>query len=286
MIVCNANTLSDQGERLRQKTQDRQLANRIVEGTGASPWEAEIFVDVAREVFFSEAQDRPLASGQIRYECIAAGEPAGKPIEQCKMQTVILTLHHNDDLGQESTSLRRSVLLRLAEESREQGGLLSQEDLGRLLFCNVRSVRRDIAWYRQELDIIIPTRGTVQDIGPGVSHRGVAIRHWLGGSEPVDVARKIHHSLHSTERYIQNFSRVVYLYQKQFKTLQIAMTVGISSASVSTYLEIYYEYRARKEYGSRFEEIALIGDTHYEAEDFKKGGPSLNNGRKSGGKMQ
>lgn len=290
MIICNENTLGDQAERLRHKTQDQQLVNRIIDGTGASAWEAGVFVDVAKEVYFTEAKDRPLRSGEMRYECIAAGEPAGKPIQECRMQTVVLTIQHNEDLEvrvkKGITGLRRMLLLRLTEETREQGGLLSQEDLSRLLFTDVRTIRRDVAWYRKTLDIIIPTRGTVQDIGPGVTHRGVALRHWLSGAEPVEVARKIHHSLTATERYIQHFSRVVYLYQKHFKPLQIAMTVGLSSAGVNTYLEIYHSYKGRKEYNSRFDEIALIGESHHEAEDLKKGVLSLNQNRKSGGKTQ
>jgi hypothetical protein len=31
------------------------------------------------------------------------------------------------------------------------------------------------------------------EIGPTVSHKGVAIHHWLGGCEPLAVARKIDH---------------------------------------------------------------------------------------------
>ena len=39
------------------------------------------------------------------------------------------------------------------------------------------------------------TRGTVNDIGPGVTHKGIAIRLWLDGKEPTEVALIIHHSL-------------------------------------------------------------------------------------------
>ena len=288
MIMCNGNTLSDQERRLRHKSQDQQLVNRVVDGTGASPWEAEIFVNVAKEVYFHDANDRPLQSGQVRYECVAYGEPAGKPVSKCQMKTVVLTMLHSDDLQIRSKDglqgLRMHVLQRLTEEAREQGGLLSQEDIARLLFSDVRTIRRDISWLRKTCEIIVPTRGTVQDIGPGVTHRGIAIRLWLEGAEPVDVARKIHHSLTATERYIQHFSRVVYLRRKSFMPLQIAMTLGISSASVNTYLDIYVTYRMRKSLRMRFEEIDAIGDAHYEAEDFKKGALSLNKNRKNGGR--
>jgi hypothetical protein len=287
-MIATGTTLSDQDRRLREKTQDRQLVNRVVEGTGASPWEAEIFVDVARQVYFAAPEDQPLRSGQMRYECVATGEPAGKPVEKCRLQTVVLTLQAGEDLairGKEGhAGLRRHLLLRLTEEAREQGGLLSQEDLARLLFTDVRTIRRDVQGFRKA-EIVVATRGTIQDIGPGVTHRGIAIKHWLGGSEPVEVAKKIHHSLTATERYIQHFSRVVYLRQKGFNSLQIALTLGISSASTQTYLEIYQTHLPRAEFRARFEEIELVGQSHFEAEDLKKGAPSLNKKRKREGRQ-
>lgn len=263
-----------QERRLRLKTQDQRLATLAVAGAGISAWEAKVLVEVAREVYCAEPEDRPLRSGEMRYECVAASEGAGKPLAQCQLKTVVLTVLDAADatvLRQEGHApLRRQRLARLTEEAREQGGLLSQEDLAQLLGCNVRTVRRDVAEFRA-LGIVIATRGQQKDIGPTVSHKAVALRHWLAGEEPVAVARAIKHTLHAVERYIQHFSRVVYLHRKQFAPLQIALTVGISSACVQAYLELYAVFVEQKDYWSRFEEIDRIGHNHFLAEDEKKG---------------
>jgi hypothetical protein len=262
-----------QERRLRRKTQDQRLATLAVSGAGISPWEAQVLVEVAREVYCSEPDDRPLRSGEMRYECVAASEGAGKPLAQCQLKTVVLTILSGEDqavLREGQGALRRHRIVRWTEEAREQGGLLSQEDLAQLLSCDVRTVRRDVAEFRS-LGIVIATRGQQKDIGPTVSHKAVALRHWLSGEEPVAVARAIKHTLHAVERYIQHFSRVVYLHRKKFAPLQIAMTVGISSASVQTYLDLYYQFKEKKDYGSRFEEIDLIGQNHFLAEEEKKG---------------
>ncbi len=111
---------------------------------------------------------------------------------------------------QGAVALRRSKLMRIAEEAREQGGVLTQEDLGVLLSCDERTIRRDIKHLRMQ-DIHVPTRGFVQDIGPTVSHKAQAIRHWLQGKEPVAVARAINHSLTAVERYLEDFKRVAFL---------------------------------------------------------------------------
>jgi len=275
MTTADAN--ASQQRRLRSKTQDQRLIHLAVEGAGISPWEADVLVDVVKEVYFAEPEDCPLRSGQMRYECVAATEGPGKPIEECRLVTVVLSLLEKEDdrLGgqQGAKGLRQHRIMRLTEEAREQGGLLSQEDLGRLLFSDVRTIRRDIRELRESQGIHVATRGQQKDIGPGVSHKGVALRHWLEGKEPVEIGRQIHHTLHAVERYIQHFSRVVFLCWKGFAPIQIALTVGISSASVHTYLELYETYRHKRTAQRRFEEMERIGANHYRAEDAQKGGP-------------
>ena len=86
--------------------------------------------------------------GQTWLLVVAAGEPAGKPLEQCQKVTVRLTL----DAAQEDfqirdhgvEGLRRSRILRLTAEARDQGGLLSYEDLPDLFNCGVRTIVRDV----------------------------------------------------------------------------------------------------------------------------------------------
>ncbi len=286
MISIQTNTPSEQARRLRLKTQGQRLKQKAVEGAGLSGWEADVLVDVVEETFFSEPQDCPLKDGQMYYTCVAIGEPAGKPLAECKLQRVVLTLFCRDDqedgLMADARALREHRLLRLTEEAREQGGWLTQEDLAQLLQCDVRTIRRHIQDLRQR-QIVVPTRGQQQDIGPGVSHRGMAIRHWLEGAEPVEVARRIQHSLHAVERYLQHFSRVVFLARRRFHPLQIALTVGISTASVRTYLQIYQAYEHAEPFRRRWEEIDLIGAANFEAKDAEKGGPSRGENATIGG---
>ena len=278
MIITPEDRTSDQVPRLEWKTQDQQLRNLAVEGAGISAWEAEILVDVVKDVYFHEPGTGPLRSGQTRFECVAIGEGAGKPIRECRMQSVVLTLFNLRGDRVEcpapgAQALRQHRIQRLTEEARDQGGLLSQEDLALLLCSDVRTIRRDIRQIRETAGIFVATRGQIKDIGPGVSHKGVAIRLWLEGLESMEVARRINHTLKAVERYIHTFCRVVYLRRKAFHEYQIALTVGISTGSVKSYLEIYEGHRTKPEFQRRFEDIDLIGASHFHAEDEKKGVP-------------
>ena len=272
MVEGTDDRKASQDRRLRLKTQEHQLETLAIEGAGLSPWEAEVLVEMVREVFCGDPADRPLAPGQMRYTCVAASEGAGKPIEHCQTTTVVVTMLDAEDFTAGGPSrLRQRRIVRLVEEARDQGGLLSQEDLARLLACDVRTIRRDLHELRKAQGLAVPTRGQQKDIGPGLSHRDVALRLWLEGHEPLEVARRIRHSLRAVERYIGHFCRVVFLLWKGLNTFQIALAVGISTTSTQRYIDLYHNVHRTARYRRRLEEVEIIAGPYYEAEDQKRG---------------
>ena len=276
MVKCSTTSAAAQASRLEIKTQLQQLKVAAEHGAGLSPWEASALADIVDETFFQSSEAVSYRSGQMKYSCVRSTEPAGKSLEQCEMVAVRLTLFDREDRRelparacQRSTDMRRRRLLRICEEAREQGGLLSQEDLGELLMCDARTVRRDIAELKGA-GVVVPTRGTVKDIGPGVTHKAVAVRLWLDGKEPTEVARHIHHSLKATEAYLEKFKRVAYLVEKGFTLHEIARVVGISTAATETFRGLHAEYRERPLYKYRREEIRVCGHEFWQAEGEKK----------------
>ena len=276
MVKCNSSSSVAQEGRLEIKTQLQQLKIAAEHGAGLSPWEADALADIVDATFFRSSDAVTYRSGQLKYSCVRDTEPAGKPLDQCEMVAVRLTLFDGEDRRelpaeacQRSTDMRRRRLLRICEEAREQGGLLSQEDLGELLMCDPRTVRRDIADLKKA-GIVVPTRGTVKDIGPGVTHKAVAVRLWLDGKEPTEVARHIHHSLKATESYLEKFKRVAYLVEKGFTLHEIARVVGMSTAAAETFRGLHAEYRKRPLYKYRREEIRVCGHDFWQAEGEKK----------------
>lgn len=275
MSICTESSTAAQDRRVRLKQQGQQLHRQVVDGTNLSDWEARILLSAIEEVYFREAKDRPLRDGELRFTCTSASAPAGKSLKDCPLTTVVLPLQRRDEdrevLRREGGGgLRRQRIMRLTEHAREQGGYLTQEDLGELLCCDVRTIRRDIQALR-ELGIIVATRGQQKDIGPGVSHRGVAIRFWLEGHDPVEVARRIKHSQKAVDRYLQAFARCVYCHRKGFTRLEVALTVGISTAAAHSYLDLYEQVHRQPGTTHRWEELDLIGQSHWNASDAKKG---------------
>ena len=143
--------------RLDAKTLDNMFRRRIEEGANCSPFVSQAILATVKEVFSlaPEEANSQLALGQIKLLVVSAEEPAGKPLEQCQKLTVLLTL----DAGQEDyqvrlahgvEGLRRARILRVTAEARDQGGLLSYEDLAfRLFNCGVRTIVRDVQALRR-----------------------------------------------------------------------------------------------------------------------------------------
>jgi hypothetical protein len=191
---------------------------------------------------------------------VSAEEPAGKALELCQKVTVRLTL----DAGQEDfqvrvtygvEGLRRCRILRLTAEARDQGGLLSYEDLAYRLFnCGVRTIVRDVqALRRRELEV--PSRGQQQDIGPGQTHRVQAVRLFLLGHQPNEIARKLYHTLGSIENYITTFARVVILVDKGYADDEIAFVMRRSTPLIAAYRKLYGEFQEKHTGRRRIKEI-------------------------------
>ena len=278
MIVTQEMKRRQMYRRLELKSAEGMFSTEIVNGTNCSRYESEIIVKKAKEAFrIGEfAEEHMLQDGQSVFCAAKAEAPSGVPIERCsKLHVVLSHLDRKEDIetlkNYGTAAKRRQQIMRMSVEAYEQGALLTQEDLALLLDSDVRTIRSDIQKLRKEEQIVVPTRGTVRDIGPGVTHRHKAVQLWLSGKEALEVAQKLHHSLTAVERYIQTFCRVVYAQRRMHNTLKTAMVVGISVTSARGYLALHGKLIDEDPfYQQRLEEVFALGEAHWEAVDGKK----------------
>lgn len=264
--------------RLENKTAEADFKKRIVEGTNCSPFESEIIARQAQETFhLGQYEDRNrMLDGQMVFQAVSQEEPPGKPIADCRLVRCVLThIHRVEDMEVRRdhglAAKRRQQIIRMAVEAKEQGALLTQEDLALILDCDEKTIRKDIRALAEQ-DVITPTRGAVRDIGPGMTHKQQAIRLWAEGYEPLEVARRLNHSLKAVERYVHTFARVVYG-QRHFRDiLKTALVVGISVAGANAYMDIHVELKesGHTGYAGRLAEVERVGQLYWETSDEKK----------------
>jgi Protein of unknown function (DUF1670) len=262
--------------RLDAKTLDSMFRRRIEEGANCSPFVSQAILATVKEVFAigPEEPDHHLGLGRIRLLVVAADEPAGKPLAACQEVPVLLTLDAGPEdyqvrLAHGVEGLRRCRILRVTAEAREQGGLLSHEDLAfRLFNCGIRTIVRDVRALRRR-GIEVPARGQQQDIGPGQTHRVQAVRLYLQGLEANEIACRLYHTLGSIENYVTTFARVAVLVDEGYADDEIAFVMRRSGPLVAADRELLEEFRT--EPGSRRRLGEILGRARAGAAA-KKGG--------------
>jgi len=158
-------------------------------------------------------------------------------------------------LSEKGTSgLRKHKILRMAIEALDQDGLLTQEDLAVLLCSSRRTIRRDIKELKQQ-GTDVPTRGTLQDIGPGVTHKSKVVKLWLEGYEYTDIERKTGHSGFSVQRYLSGFSKTVRFHNRGYSLPEIRELTDMSERLTEEYLDLYEICKDKPESKIRLQQI-------------------------------
>ncbi len=227
-------------QRLDGQSVETMFQNRLIEEARCSPIVARAIWGMVNETLVGTDATGAEATrvGQLIFLAVAAEEPAGKPLAQCQKVTVRLTLDAGADdqevrWRQGLEGVRRARVLRLCVEAREQGGLLSYEDLAiGLLNCGLRALVRDVKALRNS-GIVVPSRGQQQDIEPGQTHRVQAVKLYLAGHEPQEIATRLYHSLMAIENYLTTFGRVVFLTGRGCDAEEIAFVVQRLSVLVA-----------------------------------------------------
>lgn len=229
-------------ERLAAKSAEQQFLHKLEHEFEFAPRVAEAILEEAKACLLGQEGMRP---GQKCVYLAKQGARHGRRVREVEKVAVIWTIDAGPEdmaIGQRegATSLRRARLRRLAEEAVEQGAAATQEDLAWALNVAPRTVRRDCAWLRAKGEAV-PTRGHLQGIGRGQTHKKQILSRWLAGETYDQIARQCHHAVASVARYIEGFVRVVHLLEEGFRVEEIALLLPMSGSLVAEYVAVYRE---------------------------------------------
>jgi hypothetical protein len=138
-------------------------------------------------------------------------------------------------------AFNRARFARWCFEAYEQGGVLTQLDLSLLSGLSAHYISHTLREYEDEAGEIVPTRGTVHDIGPSVTHKAEVIRRWLRNESPAHIARVLKHSQEAVDRYIADCQKVRTLAQK-LPAADLPALTGLSASVIKQYIELLCEY--------------------------------------------
>jgi len=134
-------------------------------------------------------------------------------------------------------AFNRARFARWCFEAYEQGGVLTHLDLSLLSGLSEDRVGAALRKYETETGTVVPTRGTVHDMGPSVTHKGEVVRRWLQHQSPLRIALEMKHSQTSVDRYIADYQKVRLLAQK-VPIADLPALTGMSPALIRQYAEL------------------------------------------------
>ena len=197
------------------------------------------------ETYYRYSDNSFIKPGQMVWHAVPVDEfPAkGKSIEQTKLIPVVLDIISESDIEDMKKPLHhREIRLKRVErwtkQAFDQGGTLTQLDLAVLLSVNEFTAGLYVREYQSLYGRKLPTRGNVQLIGSGQTHKNEIINFYLNGFLVPSICQRTNHSKDSVERYIRDFEAVKLLSSKFDDINTISLITRLSKSVVNQYIDL------------------------------------------------
>jgi hypothetical protein len=140
------------------------------------------------EQYYRYTDNSFLKPGQMVWHAVPINEypQQAKSISQTRLKPVVLDIISEDDIEDmkkplHHRELRLKKVERWTHQAYDQGALLTQLDLAVLFGVNENTVREYVTEYYSIYQKTLPTRGNIQDIGGGQTHKKDIITMYLRG---------------------------------------------------------------------------------------------------------
>ena len=186
-----------------------------------------------------------IKAGQMVWHAVPIDEypQRAKSIAQTKLKPVVLDIISNEDIENmkqpmHHREIRINKVERWTHQAYDQGALLTHLDLAVLLGVNEYTAGQYIREYQSLYNKTLPTRGNIQDIGGGQTHKKDIITMYLKGYLVPNICQRTNHSKEAVERYIRDFEAIRVLDTK-FEDLQtISLITRLSQSVVQQYIDL------------------------------------------------
>ncbi len=197
------------------------------------------------EQYYRFSDNSLLKHGQIVWMAVPVDEypKKGKSMEQTALKPVVIDLINDDDilavkLRTHYRNIRVSKIERWTQQAYDQGALLSQLDIAILLGVNEYTAGNYVREYYSLYGRPLPTRGNIQLIGSGQTHKKEIISLYLDGYLIPAICQRTKHSKEAVERYIRDFEAVQMLYPKFNDLNTISLITRLSKSVVNQYIDL------------------------------------------------
>ena len=186
-----------------------------------------------------------LKPGQMVWHAVPVEEypKKGKTMAQTKLTPVVLDIIPEEDIEDlrssvHSRELKLKKVERWTHQAFDQGALLSQLDLAVLLATSTVTTGDYVRHFQNLYNRQLPTRGNIQLIGAGQTHKRQIIALHIKGYLVPTICQNTNHSKEAVERYIRDYESVKLLSTKFDDVDLISRIIRLSPSVVKQYLDL------------------------------------------------
>ena len=95
---------------------------------------------------------------------------------------------------------------------------MTSSDVEWLTCASASTIRELLEAYQEQFGIILPTAGTVLDMGRTLTHKKIVVEMALDGMTTQEIANRIYHSPVAVDSYLKTFDKLLILrYYQMYK---------------------------------------------------------------------
>jgi len=197
------------------------------------------------EQYYRYSDNSFLKHGQMVWHAVPIDEypRKGKSIAQTKLKPIVLDIISEQDIEDMRIPLHhREVRLKKVErwthQAYDQGALLTQLDLAVLLNVNEYTAGLYVREYYSLYNRPLPTRGNIQLLGSGQTHKKEIVTMFLSGYLVPTICQRTNHSKDAVERYIRDFEAIRLLNTKFDDINTISLITRLTKSVVQQYIDL------------------------------------------------
>ena len=116
--------------------------------------------------------------------------------------------------------------------------MLTMLDLEWLLNANGAFLRQLLSAYQENFGVILPTAGTILDMGRTLTHKTIVVEMSLEGLSTQQIARRIFHTPEAVDNYLRLFDRVLVIRYFRMPPHLMRQVTGHSLALINEHLAL------------------------------------------------
>ena len=197
------------------------------------------------EQYYRYTDNSFIKPGQMAWHAVPIDEypQRAKAISKTRLKPVVLDIISEEDIENMKKPLHhREIRINKAERwthhAYDQGALLTQLDLAVLFGVNEYTAGQYVREYYSLYNRVLPTRGNIQFIGSGQTHKKNIITMYLNGYLVPTICQRINHSKEAVERYIRDFEAIRLLDTKFEDINTISLITRLSKSVVQQYIDL------------------------------------------------